>query len=238
MSPADAGSPGDQEEILSLLREVRAHAGRKARERPARTVDATPIRLPRTRRLDEARRALEEHVALAGRAQELLPAAMQVAQALIECYQRGGRVYTFGNGGSAADSFHFAEELVARFARRRRALPAQSLAADATTITCIANDYAFDDLFARQVEAFVCPGDVAIGFTTSGRSPNVVRGLATARSLGAETVLFGGGDGKPAAEYADHSLVVPSSSTARVQELHVLLLHVVLDEVDRWAEAP
>ena len=185
----------------------------------------------------EARQAVEEHLALAARIEELLPAAAGVAEAIIASYERGGRVYTLGNGGSAADSLHFAEELVARFKRERRALPAQSLAADPTTLTCIANDYDFDDLFARQVQAFVREGDVAIGFTTSGRSPNVVRALAAARELGAVTVLFGGGQGTPAADNAEHALVVPSDSTARVQEMHVLLLHVVLDEVDRWAAA-
>ena len=185
----------------------------------------------------EARQAVEEHLALAARIEDLLPAAGSVAEALIACYERGGRVYTFGNGGSAADSLHFAEELVARFKRERRPLAAQSLAADPTVLTCIANDFDFDDLFARQVRAFVREGDVVIGFTTSGRSPNVVGALAVARGLGAVTVLFGGGQGLPAAEHAVHALVVPSDSTARVQEMHVLLLHVVLDEVDRWAAA-
>jgi D-sedoheptulose 7-phosphate isomerase len=183
----------------------------------------------------DARQALAEHLAVAGRLEELLPQAAEVVAALIACYERGGRVYTFGNGGSAADSLHFAEELVARFKRERRPLPAQSLAADPTTLTCIANDYDFDDVFARPVRAFVREGDVVIGFTTSGRSPNVVRALAAARELGATTVVFGGGTGSPAADEADHALVVPSSSTARVQEMHVLLLHLVLDEVDEWA---
>jgi D-sedoheptulose 7-phosphate isomerase len=187
--------------------------------------------------MDEARQAVEEHVSLAGRIDGLLPTAVAISEELIACYERGGRVYTFGNGGSAADSLHFAEELVARFKRERRPLPAQSLAADPATLTCIANDFDFDDLFARQVQAFVREGDVAIGFTTSGRSPNVVRALAVAREQGAVTVLFGGGQGTPAADHAEHALVVPSDSTARVQEMHVLLLHVVLDAVDRWAAA-
>jgi D-sedoheptulose 7-phosphate isomerase len=185
--------------------------------------------------MGDMREAIAEHLAVAGRIDELLPQMEGVVRALVECYEAGGRVYTFGNGGSAADSLHFAEELVARFRRERRALPAQSLAADPTTLTCIANDYEFEELFARQVRAFARPGDVAIGFTTSGRSANVVRGLAAAREQGATTVPFGGGDGAPASEHADHVLVVPSSSTARVQEMHVLLLHLILDEVDEWA---
>src|SRR4051794_24990849 len=187
-------------------------------------------------RMDDARQAVAEHVALAGTIEQLLPEVERVVGALIECYERGGRVYTFGNGGSAADSLHFAEELVARFARERRPLAAQSLAADPTVLTCIANDFEFDELYARQVRAFARPGDIVIAFTTSGRSPNVVRGLAAAREAGARTVLFGGGGREtPAAEHADDALVVESSSTARVQEMHVLLLHLVLDRVDSWA---
>ena len=183
----------------------------------------------------DARAAIAEHVALAGRIEELLPQVDEIVGAIVAAYERGGHVYTFGNGGSAADSLHFAEELVARFRRERRPLPAQSLAADPTVLTCIANDYEFDELFARQVRAFARAGDVVIGFTTSGRSPNVVRGLAAAREAGSTTVLFGGGDGAPARDHADHALVVPSHSTARVQEMHVLLLHVVLEQVDLWA---
>lgn len=183
----------------------------------------------------DARTAIIEHVALAERLEELLTEIGEVAEATIAAYRANNRVYTFGNGGSAADSLHFAEELVARFDRERRPLAAQSLAADPTALTCIANDYEFDEVFARQVRAFVRAGDVVVGFTTSGRSPNVVRALAAARELGATTILFGGGEGGPAAEHADHALVVPSGSTARVQEMHVLLLHVVLDCVDSWA---
>jgi D-sedoheptulose 7-phosphate isomerase len=183
----------------------------------------------------DARRALAEHVELAGRIEELLPQAADVSAALIRAYHADGRVYTFGNGGSAADSLHFAEELVARFRRERRPLPAQSLAADPTALTCIANDFDFESLFERQVRAFVRARDVAIGFTTSGRSANVVRALAAARELGATTVVFAGGDGAPATDHADLALVVPSASTARVQEMHVLLLHLILEQVDEWA---
>jgi len=185
--------------------------------------------------MDSARRAISDHTQLVGRLDELLPSVERAVAALVECYGHGGRVYTLGNGGSAADSMHFAEELVARFERERHPLAAQSLAADPTALTCIANDYDFDDVFARQVRAFARQGDVVVGFTTSGASPNVVNALASAREVGATTVLFGGGAGTPAAEHADVALVVPSSDTARVQEMHVLLLHVILDEVDDWA---
>jgi D-sedoheptulose 7-phosphate isomerase len=185
--------------------------------------------------MPDARGAIAEHLALAGRIDELLPEVDRVVAALISCYEHGGRVYTFGNGGSAADSFHFAEELVARFKRERRPLPAQSLAADPTVLTCIANDYVFADVFARQLQALARPGDVVAAFTTSGRSANVVEALSTARSRGATTVLFGGGDGGPAAAHADHALLVPSTTTARIQEVHTFLLHAVSEVVDRWA---
>jgi D-sedoheptulose 7-phosphate isomerase len=185
--------------------------------------------------MSDAAAALQDHVALAGRVEALLPQADEVARRLIETYERGGRLYTFGNGGSSVDAQHFAEELVGRFQRERRPLPAQSLAADAAAVTCIANDYSFEEIFERQVRAFVRPGDMAAAFSTSGRSPNVVRGLAAAREAGATTVLFGGGDGGPAASHADVALLVPSESTARIQEFHVFFLHAVIDQVDAWA---
>lgn len=184
---------------------------------------------------DEAARALAEHLDLATRVRTLLPDVAAVGRMLVERLAAGGRVYTFGNGGSAVDANHLAEELVGRFQRERRPLPAQSLASDSAALTCIANDYSFEEVFERQVRAFVRAGDVAVAFSTSGRSPNVVRGLAAARSAGATTVLFGGGSGGDALEHADHALLVPSESTARVQEVHVVFLHLVVDHVDRWA---
>lgn len=179
--------------------------------------------------------ALAEHLELAGRIESLLPQVDEVGRVLVQVLEAGGRVYTFGNGGSSVDANHFAEELVGRFKRDRRPLPAQSLANDAAAITCIANDYSFAEIFERQVKAFVQSGDVVLAFSTSGRSENVVRGLAASRELGAATVLLGGGDGGPAAAHADHALLVPSTSTARIQELHVFFLHALIEHVDAWA---
>jgi D-sedoheptulose 7-phosphate isomerase len=184
---------------------------------------------------DAAETALADHRDLLERTRELLPAVRALAAELVEVFERDRRVYTFGNGGSSLDAQHFTEELVGRFKRERRPLPAQSLSVDAAALTCIANDYSYEEIFERQVRGFVRSGDVVLAFTTSGRSPNVVRGLAAAREAGATTVLLGGGDGGPAAEHADHPLVVPSTSTARVQEMHVLLLHILIDHVDAWA---
>jgi D-sedoheptulose 7-phosphate isomerase len=176
--------------------------------------------------------ALSEHLEVARRVEELLPQVEEVARQVIAAYGRGGRVFSFGNGGSAADAQHLAAELVGRYKRDRRSLPAVALTVDPSVVTAIGNDYSFDDLFVRQVEGLVGPDDVVIGFTTSGRSTNVARGLAAAREVGATTVVFGGGDG---AVDADLALVVPSSTTARVQEMHLLLLHLLLDQVDAWA---
>jgi D-sedoheptulose 7-phosphate isomerase len=189
---------------------------------------------------DAAREALAEHRELVQQVEQLLPQVDEVARRLVEAYEGGGKVLACGNGGSAADAQHLAGELVGRFKRERRPLAATALSVDPSVVTCIANDYSFDDVFARQVEALARPGDVVVGYTTSGRSENVVRALRAARDAGAATVLFSGGDGMPAAEHADHALVVPSRSTARVQEMHLLLMHLVIEQVDAWAagEAP
>ncbi|WP_425501444.1 D-sedoheptulose-7-phosphate isomerase [Phytoactinopolyspora mesophila] len=166
----------------------------------------------------------------------MLPAIRAVAEQLCRHFAAGGRLYTFGNGGSAADAQHFTGELIGHYKRDRRPLPAVTLTTDATVATCIANDYSFDDVFARQVSALARPGDVVGAFTTSGRSANIVAGLATARKQGATTVLFGGGDGGPALEHADHALLAPSTTTARIQEMHTLMLHLISEIVDVWAE--
>jgi D-sedoheptulose 7-phosphate isomerase len=179
--------------------------------------------------------ALAEHGELLARMGELLPAAEEAARLIVEAYEQGARVISFGNGGSAADAQHITGELVGRFKRERRPLAAIALSVDPSVVTCIANDYSFDDVFARQVEAHARAGDVAIGYTTSGRSENVVRALRAARVAGTKTILFAGGDGRPAAEHADVQLVVPSTSTARVQEMHLLLMHLIVDQVDQWA---
>jgi D-sedoheptulose 7-phosphate isomerase len=178
---------------------------------------------------------LADHVGLAARVQDLLPELSTVAELLIGTYERDGRLFTFGNGGSAADAQHLAAELIGRYQRTRRPLPALALTVDPSVLTCIANDLGYEDVFARQVTGFVRPGDMVIAFSTSGRSENVVRGLREARRLGATTVFFGGSGGGPAASCADHALVVDSEQTARIQEMHLLLLHLLSEQVDAWA---
>ncbi|MFL6122104.1 SIS domain-containing protein [Actinophytocola sp.] len=179
---------------------------------------------------------LADHVGLARRVEELLPELSAVADLLIRTYERDGRLFTFGNGGSAADAQHLAAELIGRYQRTRRPLPALALTVDPSVLTCVANDFSYEDVFARQVTGFVRPGDMVIAFSTSGRSENVVRGLRTAREMGAVTVFFGGCSAtSPAAEHADHALVVDSAQTARIQEMHLLLLHLLSERVDAWA---
>ena len=133
----------------------------------------------------------------------------------------------FGNGGSAADAQHFATELVVRYAKTRRAIGAVALTTDTSALTAIGNDLGFDDLFARQIDALCQAGDVAIGISTSGNSENVIRGLRAARSRRAVTVAFTGGDGGRLPSVADHVIVVPATTTARIQEVHLLIGHAL-----------
>ena len=178
---------------------------------------------------------LDEHTAVAGATAALAADIRSAGALLCERLAAGGIVYTFGNGGSAADAQHLTGELVGHFRRDRRALPAVTLSTDASAMTCIANDYAYEDVFKRQVEALARPADVVIAFSTTGRSPNVVAGLAAARAKRAATLLFAGGDGGPASDHADHVLLVPSKNTQRIQEMHTLMLHVISEIVDAWA---
>jgi glucokinase len=178
---------------------------------------------------------LDEHVAVAEAMTALAEDIRSVGLLVRDTFARGGTVYTFGNGGSAADAQHLTGELIGHYKRDRRPLPAVTLTTDATAMTCIANDYSYDDVFSRQIEALARPGDLVVAFTTSGRSPNVVAGLSAGQAKGATTLLFAGGDGGPARVHADRILLVPSKSTPRIQEMHTLMLHVISEMVDAWA---
>jgi D-sedoheptulose 7-phosphate isomerase len=178
---------------------------------------------------------LDRHSEVAEAMRAQLPQVEAVAGELIRRLDRGGVLYTFGNGGSAADAQHLAGELIGRYLRERRPLPAVALIGDAAVVSCIANDYSYDDIFARQVTALARPDDVVVGFSTSGTSPTVVKGLAAARSRGACSVAFTSVRGQDLAAAADLAVVVPAEETARIQEMHVLALHLVSELVDRWA---
>lgn len=156
-----------------------------------------------------------------------------IAELLIYVLRGGGKVVCFGNGGSAADSQHIAAELVSKFRRERRALAALALTVDSSIMTSIGNDYSFDLVFSRQIEALGQPGDVALAISTSGNSPNVVNGLAAARDRGMATVLLTGASGGAAQPYADHCFQVPSASTPRIQEAHIAVAHVICELVEQ-----
>lgn len=173
---------------------------------------------------------VEAHRQVVEASRALEAAAATAARHLVETLQGGGKVIAFGNGGSAAQAAHLAGELVGRFAATRRPLPALALPADAATLTCIANDFAFDEVFARGVEALARPGDLVVGLTTSGRSANVVRGLAAGRAAGASTLALTGADGLRGT--ADLVVAVPARDTAHVQEVHLMLLHHWCAHVD------
>lgn len=142
-------------------------------------------------------------------------------------------VFTCGNGGSSTDALHLAEELVGRYRGDRRPLPAVCLGADVTALTCIANDYGYAQVFARQLQALARPGDLLICFSTSGASPNILAALTVARERGIISVALLGKDGGPARTLADYVLVVASQNTARIQEAHTLLLHAICEEVEQ-----
>ncbi len=163
------------------------------------------------------------------REQEKIIAA---AKRLIETLKAGGKILIFGNGGSAADAQHMAAELVNRFRRDRAPLPALALTTDTSILTAIANDYSFDEVFAKQVQALGNKGDVALGISTSGRSKNVLLGLAVAREQGLFTLGLSGGDGGEMAAVCDLLLIVPSPETPRIQEGHLFFIHLVCELVE------
>jgi D-sedoheptulose 7-phosphate isomerase len=157
---------------------------------------------------------------------------VQVATLIATAFREGHKVLLFGNGGSATDAAHIAAEFVGRYHRERAPLPAIALATDIAAITCIANDYGYDELFARQVRAHGQKGDIAIGISTSGNSPNVLKGIEAARGVGLTTIAWTGGSGGKLAGMVDHPFVVPSKVTARIQESHITLGHVLCELIE------
>ena len=147
----------------------------------------------------------------------------------------GARVLSFGNGGSAADAQHFAAELIGRFQKERRALPAMALTTDPSVMTALANDLGYEAVFERQLEAHGREGDVALAISTSGRSPNVLQAVRAARSLGMLTVGLTGGGGGELAGLVDELIDVPSSSTQRIQEVHVMVIHMLCEAIEEAA---
>lgn len=151
---------------------------------------------------------------------------------VIGVYQSGGRLYIAGNGGSAADAQHLAAEFVSRLAKERRPFPAEALTVDSSILTAIANDYGYDQVFARQIVAKVSARDAFLAITTSGNSPNILRALEECRRLGVPTLLFTGRDGGAARALADHSIAAPGTVTSSIQEVHIVLAHTLCECVE------
>jgi D-sedoheptulose 7-phosphate isomerase len=164
---------------------------------------------------------------------ECLPSLAAAADALVSAYQAGHKAIFFGNGGSAADAQHLAAEFLGRYLRQRDPLPALALNANSSAVTAIGNDYGYNVVFARQLEALAAPGDVAVGISTSGNSPNVIEALIRARRLGLFTIALTGSSGGCLRGEVDVLIAVPSEETPRIQECHILAGHALCDAVEQ-----
>ncbi len=178
---------------------------------------------------ENLQKAIAEHQEMFSKLGDLILQITLVAEELKACIKRGGKILIMGNGGSAADSQHIAAEIVGRFKKERRGLAAIALTTDTSIITSVGNDYGYDYIFARQIEALCRPEDVVIGITTSGNSKNVVAAIEEANKLGATTIGLTGGSGGKMTELCKYNLVMPSSETARVQEAHIFVGHSLCD---------
>jgi len=161
------------------------------------------------------------------------PTIVAIAERVVETFRRGGKLLLCGNGGSAADAQHIAAEFVSRFRRERHGLPAIALTTDTSILTAISNDYGYERVFARQVEALGRPGDMVIGISTSGISASVIAAMRAARNGGMATVGFTGASGGTLVDHVDLCLCVPSHNTARIQEVHITVAHTVCEIVER-----
>jgi len=176
--------------------------------------------------LEDHRRVVDTMIA------SLVDRISEAAERVALCYRNGNKVLAMGNGGSAADAQHFVAELVGRYKRERRALPAIALTVDPSIVTAVSNDYGYEEVFARQVRAHAQSGDVIFGISTSGKSENVCRALSAGRASGACTIALTGGTGGRMNDLADLALIAPSADTPRIQEAHITIIHIICDLVD------
>jgi D-sedoheptulose 7-phosphate isomerase len=183
-------------------------------------------------------KTIAEHLDVVRQLAEQQGVLQAIAQAMTATLQAGGKILWCGNGGSAADSQHLAAEIVGRFRRERRGLPSVALTTDSSILTSVANDYGFESVFSRQVEAIGVAGDLLVGISTSGNSPNVVAALQAARAQGLGTVAFTGAGGGKLAPLADHLLAIASRDAARIQEAHILAGHMLCDWIELdWVQS-
>jgi D-sedoheptulose 7-phosphate isomerase len=183
--------------------------------------------------MDIFNESLEAHLSAVTLCKGLSEQVYALSETIIQTFKNGNKVLLCGNGGSAADSQHIAAEFVGRFKRERKALPAIALSTDTSILTAVGNDYSIDRIFSRQVEALARPGDAVIGISTSGKSPNIIEAMKTAKNHGSKTIAFLGGNGGPLKDIVDIPLVIPSNDTPRIQECHILLGHIICDIVER-----
>lgn len=163
---------------------------------------------------------------------ELISTFERATNHVVSCYQKGGRLYIAGNGGSAADAQHLAAEFVSKLARDRNPLPAEALTTDSSILTAIGNDYGFDKVFSRQLAGKLQENDVFLGITTSGKSPNILNALQECNTRGIKTIVFSGRDGGQTLQLADYCIIAPGKMTSTIQELHILLAHTLCESVE------
>jgi D-sedoheptulose 7-phosphate isomerase len=177
--------------------------------------------------------AITEHMTVIKQLEHMAPKIRELAAYMVTALKKGGKIFWMGNGGSAADAQHLAAELIGRFCRERPAIPSIALSTDTSILTSVANDYDYSRIFARQLEALCLTNDVVVGISTSGNSPNILAGIETAREKGAMTVGFLGHTGGLLATKVEHSILIPSDNTARIQEAHILIGHILCDCIER-----
>lgn len=175
---------------------------------------------------------LSEHLNVIAQLEPLVPLIAQAGERLRSCLANGGKILLMGNGGSAADSQHIAAEIVGRYKKERKGMPAIALTTDTSILTSVGNDYGFNFIFSRQVEALCGPRDVVVGLSTSGNSANVVAGIEVARETGAFTIGMTGAKGGKLAELCDLNLAMPSTDTPRIQEAHIMVGHILCDLIE------
>lgn len=174
-----------------------------------------------------------EHIEVAKLSEQHLPENIsESCKLIIDCLKKGNKILLFGNGGSAGDAQHIAAEFTGRFVKERKSLPAIALTTDTSAITAIGNDYGFDRIFERQVEGLAREGDVLIGISTSGNSANVIKALEFGKNIGCIPIGLSGRDGGMMNQHCDINIIVPSKITARIQEMHILIGHIICDAVD------
>ncbi len=176
--------------------------------------------------------AITEHIEVVSKLTSIVPNIKSIGEQLVRCLNKGGKIVWMGNGGSAADSQHLAAELVGRYQRERQGLASIALTTDSSILTAVSNDYGYETVFARQIQALCTKQDIVIGISTSGNSKNIINGIKAAKDIGIYTVALLGGSGGALKELVDLSLIVPSDKTARIQEAHILIGHILCEMLD------